>query len=64
MILIIVRGADRPRFEPADYAELLGLYLDLFVRTCRLVDVECRRSVRIYRRASVALMLEHVGIKE
>jgi hypothetical protein len=40
---------------------------DLFVRTCRLVDVECRpagRSVRIYRRASVALMLEHVGIKE
>lgn len=40
---------------------------ELFVRTCRLVGVDCRpagRSVRIYRRASVELMLEHVGIKE
>jgi hypothetical protein len=39
---------------------------DLFVATCRLVGVECRpagRSVRIYRRASVGLMLEHVGLK-
>ena len=38
----------------------------LFVDTCRRVGVECRpagTSVRIYRRASVALMLEHVGRK-
>jgi hypothetical protein len=39
---------------------------ELFVATCRLVGVDCRtsgRSVRVYRRASVVLMLEHVGVK-
>jgi hypothetical protein len=39
---------------------------DLFVKACRRVGVMCRpagTSVRIYRRASVALMLDHVGIK-
>jgi hypothetical protein len=38
----------------------------LFVEACRLVGVECRpagTSVRIYRRPSVALLREHVGIK-
>jgi hypothetical protein len=38
----------------------------LFVRTCRAVGLEPRpagTSVRIYRRASVALLQEHVGIK-
>jgi hypothetical protein len=38
----------------------------LFVRACRRVGVDCRpagTSVRVYRRASVALMLEHVGVK-
>ena len=38
----------------------------LFVAICRFVGVECRpagTSVRIYRRASVALMREHVGVK-
>jgi len=38
----------------------------LFAAACRLVGVDCRpagRSVRIYRRASVALLQEHVGIK-
>ena len=38
----------------------------LFVATCRSVGVACRpagTSVRIYRRASVALMFEHVGVK-
>ena len=38
----------------------------LFAGACRLVGVEYRanrNSVRIYRRASVALMLEHVGTK-
>jgi hypothetical protein len=38
----------------------------LFVAACSLVGVQCRpagTSVRIYRRPSVALMLEHVGIK-
>ena len=39
---------------------------ELFMDACDLVDVEYRpykRYVRIYRRASVALMQEHVGLK-
>ena len=39
---------------------------ELFVRTCRAVGLEPRPagySVRIYRRASVALLQEHVGAK-
>jgi hypothetical protein len=39
---------------------------DLFVSACRGVGVDCRpggSSIRIYRRPSVALMLEHVGRK-
>jgi hypothetical protein len=43
-------------------ADILGL----FTEACELVGVEYRgyaKRVRIYRRASVALMLEHVGIK-
>jgi hypothetical protein len=68
--------ASRPgRFEPADYAELLGLYdftnrsadiRELFARVCRAVGADCRPAgdrVKIYRRASVALMREHVAIK-
>jgi hypothetical protein len=38
----------------------------LFVETCALVGIDCRpagTSVRIYRRPSVALMVEHVGVK-
>jgi hypothetical protein len=40
---------------------------ELFMSACDLVNVEYRpyhRYVRIYRRASVPLMLEHVGLKE
>lgn len=40
--------------------------LELFAAVCRFVGLEPRlnrRSVRIYRRASVALMEEHVGLK-
>jgi hypothetical protein len=39
---------------------------ELFMDACDLVDVEYRpykRYVRIYRRASVASMQEHVGLK-
>jgi hypothetical protein len=42
--------------------DILGLFTD----ACDLVGVEYRRyaeHVRIYRRPSVALMLEHVGVK-
>jgi hypothetical protein len=41
--------------------------LELFAAVCRSVGLEPRpssRSVRVYRRASVALMLEHIGRKE
>jgi hypothetical protein len=40
--------------------------LELFADACDLVGVEYRaytKRVRIYRRASVALMLQHVGLK-
>jgi hypothetical protein len=40
--------------------------LELFTNACDLVRVEYRghsKRVRIYRRASVALMLRHVGLK-
>lgn len=40
---------------------------ELFTAVCRFAGLEPRpagTSVRIYRRASVALMLEHVGVKE
>jgi hypothetical protein len=40
--------------------------LDLFERVCRAVGLECRRTVhdvRIYRRSSVARMLDEVGMK-
>jgi hypothetical protein len=43
-------------------ADIRGLFVDV----CRQVGVACRpagRSVRIYQRASVALMLEHIGLK-
>jgi hypothetical protein len=43
--------------------DILGLFTD----ACELVGVEYRRyseHVRIYRRPSVKLMLEHVGIKD
>jgi hypothetical protein len=38
----------------------------LFAAACKVVGVDCRpagTSVRIYRRASVALLEEHVGLK-
>jgi hypothetical protein len=40
---------------------------ELFTAVCRFAGLQPRpagRSVRIYRRASVALMMEHVGLKE
>jgi hypothetical protein len=40
--------------------------LRLFTEACDMVDVQYRayaKRIRIYRRTSVALMLEHVGIK-
>jgi hypothetical protein len=53
-------------YESYDFANLSRDILDLFVSTCAQVGVACRvyeKHVRIYRRQSVALMLEHVGRK-
>jgi hypothetical protein len=55
---VFVHGAAIPQ----EALELRGL----FIEACGLVGVEGRpagTSVRIYRRASVAVMREHVGIK-
>lgn len=49
-----------------DFANLSQDILDMFCDTCDLVGVEYRRyarSIRVYRRASVGLMQEHVGLK-
>ena len=54
-------------YESCDVANLSADIRRLFAETCRSVGVDCRvyaRRVRIYRRASVALMLEHVGRKQ
>lgn len=49
-----------------DFSNRSAQIRELFMDACDLVGVEYRgypRYVRIYRRASVALMLEHVGVK-
>lgn len=49
-----------------DFCNLSRDIRELFASVCRLVGVETRvyeRRVRVYRRASVALLLEHVGTK-
>jgi hypothetical protein len=49
-----------------DFANRSADIRALFARACAHVNVDCRSAgdrVRIYRRASVALMREHVGVK-
>ena len=63
---VFVNRTGRYAYESYDFSNLSSDILDLFAATCDAVGVEYRRyriSVRIYRRASVALMLEHVGRK-
>jgi hypothetical protein len=53
-------------YESYEFANHSTGILGLFASTCASLGVECRvyaKAVRIYRRASVALMLEHVGRK-
>jgi hypothetical protein len=53
-------------YETYDFMNLSRDIRRLFAVTCARVGVECRvhsTRVRINRRASVALMLEHVGRK-
>jgi hypothetical protein len=62
-----INRTGRYEYESYDFANVSRDILDLFANTCSKVGVECRvyeKHVRIYRRASVALMLEHVGRKQ
>lgn len=63
---VFLNRTGRYVYESFDFTNRSKGILSLFASACALAGVECRvyeRSVRIYRRASVALMLEHVGRK-
>jgi Homeodomain-like domain len=64
---VFVNRTGRYSYVSYDFKNRSGDILGLFTDACEIAGVEYRRysgHVRIYRRASVALMLEHVGIKE
>jgi hypothetical protein len=63
---VFINRTGKYAYESYDFANLSPDILELFVSTCARVGVDCRpyrKHVRIYRRASVALMLQHVGRK-
>ena len=64
---VFMNRTGRYSYVSYDFSNLSSDLLDIFTQACSLVGVEYRRyarCVRIYRRPSVALMLEHVGTKE
>jgi hypothetical protein len=63
---VFVNRTGRYEYLAYDFTNRSAEIRELFARVCRAVGVDCRPAgdrVRIYRRASVALMREHVGIK-
>jgi hypothetical protein len=63
---VFINRTGKYAYESYEFANHSKGILELFAATCALVGVEFRayaKCVRIYRRASVALMLEHVGRK-
>ena len=63
---VFINRTGRYEYESYDFSNLSRDILDLFVTTCARVGVECRvyeKRAKIYRRASVALMVENVGRK-
>jgi LAGLIDADG DNA endonuclease family protein len=63
---VFINHTGKYAYESYDFANVSRGILDLFVSTCASVGVDSclyQRHVRINRRASVALMLEHVGRK-
>ena len=63
---VFINRTGKYAYESYDFTNLSRDILELFASTCSQVGVECRvysKRVRIYRRGSVALMLEHVGRK-
>jgi hypothetical protein len=63
---VFVNRTGRYRYLSYDFANRSRDILDLFEQTCSRVGVDCRRydrHIRVYRRASVAALVEHVGLK-
>jgi hypothetical protein len=63
---VFINRTGRYAYTSYDFSNLSAQIRELFMDACDLVDVEYRayhRYVRIYRRPSVALMQEHVGLK-
>lgn len=63
---VFVNRTGRYEYLSYDFTNLSADILDLFVETCRRVGLQPRRyatRVRLYRRADVALLVEHVGLK-
>jgi hypothetical protein len=63
---VFVNRTGRHEYVSYDFTNHSGDILGLFTAACDRVGVEYRaypKRVRIYRRASVALMLQHVGLK-
>jgi hypothetical protein len=63
---VFINRTGKYAYESYDFFNYSRDILDLFVATCGRVGVDCRVYVnhaRIYRRASVAKMLLHVGRK-
>ena len=61
-----VNRTGRYRYLSWDFSNRSTDILDLFCATCDAVGVQYRhdrRHVRVHRRASVALLVEHVGLK-
>jgi hypothetical protein len=63
---VFVNRTGRYEYLSYDFSNRSADILDLFVEACDAVGVQCRRyerHIRIYRRPSVAAMVEHVGLK-
>jgi hypothetical protein len=63
---VYVNRTGKYAYESYSFANLSPDILHLFASACAQAGVECRvyrKYVAIYRRASVARMLEHVGRK-
>lgn len=61
-----INQTGRYRYLSFDFSNRSGDILDLFERACDEVGVERRRyahHIRVYRRPSVAALVEHVGLK-
>jgi hypothetical protein len=63
---VFVNRTGRYEYVSYDFRNRSSDILDLFSATCDLVGVEHRRyaeRIRVYRRASVALLMDEIGVK-